>query len=355
MINNPSVREIHRLLDRIQISPDLFLAWISSDDNNALYEHLRSLINYTEGHTPTKLYRFRSCSTNSFQALHEDLLYLTRADYFNDPYDCLLYFNADKLRNSILNFISDENLLKYLQSANIQFPIGDKFNTMDELLTFLLSKRDSFLDAVSEKFVSASNQLKESTFIACLTEDVTSPVMWAHYADCHKGFAIEYEFPKDFFYPNPYHVTNVDYDWFGWRSLLPVLYDKFKPEGTELAEWYCFCAMFQETYKTDTSPNLCAFANDLLLKTKLCLKKADIWSYEKEWRLVYTREWPIKIEDDRANTIYPASAIYLGSQISAENKTNLISIAKAKSIPVFETFVDYTSSTYALHTQMIAT
>ena len=79
----------------------------------------------------------------------------------------------------------------------------------------------------------------------------------------------------------------------------------------------------------------------------------DIWSYEKEWRLVYTREWPLNIEDDCANTIYPASAIYLGSQISAENKAKLISIARAKNIPIFETFVEYTSPTYALHARMI--
>ena len=353
MTNNPSVTEIHRLLDRIRISPDLFLTWISGNNNSVLYEHLQPLVNYTKRHIPASLYRFRSCTANSIQALNDDLLYLTRADYFNDPYDCLLYFNGDQLRDNILRSISDENLLKYLELADIHFPIGDKFNNMDELLTFLLSKRDSFLDTVSEKFISASNQLKESTFITCLTEEVTSPVMWAHYADCHRGFAIEYKFSKEFFYPNPYHVSDVDYDWFGWRSLLPVLYDKSKPDGTELAEWYCFCYMFQETYKDKKSPNLCGLMNDLLLKTKLCLKKADIWSYEKEWRLVYTREWPLNIEDDCANTIYPASAIYLGSQISTENKAKLISIARAKNIPIFEMFVEYTSSSYALHTRMI--
>lgn len=62
------------------------------------------------------------------------------------------------------------------------------------MLSVFIQYKEVFLKDVADDFPKVITMLQQSTYIACFTESVTSPVMWAHYTDNHKGFAIEYRY-----------------------------------------------------------------------------------------------------------------------------------------------------------------
>ena len=166
-------------------------------------------------------------------------------------------------------------MCQWITDNGITFPLGNTFQSLDDFLLFLSKHRKEFINQSVDLLPTISGKLQSNTYVASLTNTIQSPIMWAHYACNHEGFAIEYQFPPEFFSPSPMLVPNSDYNWYGWRSLLPVLYDERRADGTQLAEWYALCEWHnliigEERKEYDMNWAL----PDLLLKTKLCLIKA---------------------------------------------------------------------------------
>lgn len=339
------IKEIHRLLDRTVVKPEAFEQWLIESKETSLSNCLAPLSNYLLHHSPSKLYRLRGISNLDFalDALRSDKFFLSRADLFNDPYDCLLYYDETHLRAQIEQHISRENLAEFFQQADI---LQEGTAQLNAVLDFFDEKRDEFVYETLSNI--AENPLQKSICIASLTEDISSPVMWAHYADDHCGFAIEYQFPGDFFPPHPFFVRgeDINYDWYGWRSLLPVRYSEERADSTQLMDWYCLCERNQQLYPDYLMNNLSHLLPDLLLKTKLSLQKSHTWGYEQEWRLILSQEWPNEAEDTHPHFEFPAAAIYLGTRISDENRSKLLEIAEQKHIPAYQMYIDHSSRRY---------
>ncbi len=347
-----NVKEIHRLLNNIVIPYKQlveYIEYMSGNNGYLIIPEMQPLIDYVKNRPLRKLFRFRSYNENAINALENDELYLSRADKFNDPYDCLLCFDERKLRNRIAHHISKDNLKLFVEQNKSILLRESEFSNTDEFIDSCMSKRDAFLDYVQQNFQKVSSSLQKSTYIACMSESVCSPIMWAHYADNQQGFAIEYQFPYRFLYPNIYFDLDIDSNSnrYGWRSLLPVLYSRIRTDGTVLADWYCLCEM-AEKIGVDLKYDYSAYIPDTLLKTKLCIQKALEWSYEREWRLIITVEWPPKPGDSSASIKKSATAIYLGSNIADDHKNKLIEIALKKCIHVYEMYVDYTFKPHEL-------
>lgn len=103
--------------------------------------------------------------------------------------------------------------------------------------------------------------------VLCLSRSPNQPLMWAHYADSHKGMVIEFDTTHPTF-----NRKRSDVDDFGF--LRPVTYSKARPEITMQA--------------LDASDSFDLFA----------LTKADPWSYEEEIRLI----WPLTLADESVET-----------------------------------------------------
>jgi antitoxin component of RelBE/YafQ-DinJ toxin-antitoxin module len=82
--------------------------------------------------------------------------------------------------------------------------------------------------------------------------------------------------------------------------------------------------------------------------TKIALQKSSEWSYEKEWRIIYTNN--DVATQSKANVPFSASptALYLGRRISHLYERLLKDIANEKGIPVYKMFLDDNSPTYRL-------
>lgn len=138
------------------------------------------------------LTRYRSCTLQNIENLKKDRLYYSTPINFNDPFDTLLYANYFRILDDVaenLN-IGMENYLKCLKEK-------DKFLASFGIAMWYGNKKDDFLESFFQSIHNAARELKESlrnnVRIICFSEDYLSMLMWSHYADNHKGFAIIYD------------------------------------------------------------------------------------------------------------------------------------------------------------------
>lgn len=349
MKNNPNVDAIHRVLGETIVPYNAVQDFFERNDTSALVRMMKPLADCTEQHSPQKLFKLRTVSEKSLEALTDEKLYLTRADFFNDPYDCFLSFNHNKLKETISRHLSDESMNSFIKSSGLTFAAESGLINQTFYYHMFHLKRDAFFDICDEILTHTTTVLQSNTYIASLTENIQSPVLWAHYANNHEGFAIEYQFRKTMYCPHPVVMVDTGIQSTGWRSILPVYYSLTRADGTELAEWLALCKwhefLFEEAHdKYDLS----IFLPDLLLKTKLCLQKSVEWAYEQEWRMLVSYNWPNTIGAESATLFYPPSAIYLGDRISDENSSRLKQIANQKGIPVYRMAVDHSNYKYQL-------
>ena len=151
------------------------------------------------------LYKYMSLERKNFWTDYK--LRFTQPSAFNDPFECLPSYS----------FIPEQLMPKHAGFGELA------------ALFYGLEKD--------------SSQFNDDTAIFCMSQVWDSVLMWAHYADSHKGFAVGFDMSHPFFdFEKPY----------GTRK---VRYCKSRPKSTEIN-------IMDEMYY-----------------------KLDVWSYEQEWRL----------------------------------------------------------------------
>lgn len=130
--------------------------------------------------------------------------------------------------------------------------------------------------------------------VGSLCTDYTNPLMWAHYADSHKGFCIEYDFSN---------ASEED------LLLLPVIYSRHIVK----MPWK-YCMLPEGTKSPEFSARL----------MQAVLTKHDVWKYENEWRIL------LKSDAEPDCEMPKISCVYLGAFCSEENEQIILEIAKDK-------------------------
>ena len=151
------------------------------------------------------LYKYMSLERKNFWTDYK--LRFTQPSAFNDPFECLPSYS----------FIPEQLMPKHAGFGELA------------ALFYGLEKD--------------SSQFNDDTAIFCMSQVWDSVLMWAHYADSHKGFAVGFDMSHPFFdFEKPYGTRKVKYC-------------KSRPKSTEIN-------IMDEMYY-----------------------KLDVWSYEQEWRL----------------------------------------------------------------------
>jgi hypothetical protein len=179
---------------------------------------------------PKNLYRYSNFKNKYWEnMIYKGEVYLTPANQFNDPFDCLFYANLDRL-------LSSDKFLAFLYT---NYPILKEYNL-----------RDGIDDIMMQVIVGMQNDIRA----VCFSETWSSILMWSHYADCHRGFCIEYD--------------TESMSEFKKQKLFPVLYleDQFDVTNDII----------------NTSPNAGLIT---------MVGKANEWNYEKEWRMVFQKDY----------------------------------------------------------------
>lgn len=180
---------------------------------------------------------------------------------------------------------------------------------------------EEFKYNIDEARRALSDTIDKTFLVGCLCTDNKNRLMWSHYADCHKGFCIEYDFSSYYKKPNDILLLPVVYS--NERTLLPLEAKITNPKSSD-----------------ELSQKL------KLGIIKVLVTKDAVWSYEDEWRII------LPLEKDKHNVkMPPISCIYIGALCSEDNKSKLINIANSQNIPVKQMTID--SGKYELHVESI--
>ena len=241
-------------------------------DSIKKYIYYSICISYNTSYSPSA-YKFRTCNKYLFQSLINESIGLTSPGYFNDPFDSPireLLNNEDEFSQYIRQAYND-CLKVSCFSSNIKLP------REDEKTHQLIHKEEKLKGALPEYL----NEL-----------------MWAHYADSHKGVCIKYHFPNSFtkFVHNSDGVTCFFYD---------IIY---------------------------SDSDICQYSkkDSINMKDAFFLKGKQ-WEYENELRFLYFdvngREGYKVIKAENC-----IEAIYFGLRCSEEDKTTIMNILKDKKL-----------------------
>ena len=290
---------------------------------------------------PRSLFRYRACNDRSIDAFEKDIIYAVTADKYNDPYDTLVKCDTDGIKAFLRQVLSVEtlaNLKAYIAQGN-SMPeeiVHSNPNVLwDQMRCKLLEIKD--VSSLEEKIEETLQQVSTSIDIflpiiaesarrfstyACFCESVDNMLMWSHYADSHRGFALEYDFRQTFSSP----IENT--------VLLPVVYSEDRLDVSAFMMWAYL--WFNGTHVSNP---------DTMAHIKVALNKSITWAYEKEWRMI--NALPRNPFDLTAFAIeYKPVAIYYGSKMPLDVKMRLHEIANRKGLREYSMAVDYYSPKY---------
>ena len=299
---------------------------------------------------PKSLFRYRACNERHIDAFENDKIFAVPADWFNDPYDTLVRYDYNGIKKYV-DYVASADWLSQLKEYFAQgndFPkefkqiFPDEF--WKELRTRVLEMSDftglkekleesklRLLSLVSTYFPILSVIGKRFSTIACFSEDVQSILMWSHYADSHKGFALEYDFTPTLTKPLPR------------VALFPVLYSESRYEASAFLTWALFTVFGIKVIQPDISASI-----------KAALYKSNIWEYEREWRMI--DPGPHDVLNPVPSVIdYRPVAIYYGKNIDINNKNRLHKIAVAKGIKEYEMLIDCGGEKYEMRYRPLST
>lgn len=217
------------------------------------HENIRLAQQLKSSAIPNSIFKYRSGVFDKdgvcwdFENLKNNKLRMTLPENFNDPYDSA-FSVATQVNGEVEGRLLDEFILK---------------------------------------------PIRRHLRVCCFSEVVDSMLMWTHYANEHKGFAIEYI---------PSQKASIP------LNLWPVYYR-------------------EDLFNMSSYLDRIGAGNVLLLPA---LHKSPDWAYEKEWRLV------LPGHEGESVGMPIAKAIYLGARINSCLKKLLLEYASAKHIKIFE-------------------
>lgn len=172
----------------------------------------------------------------------------------------------------------------------------DRRERMKEALLFVTS---AMHEDMARSFVA---KFKISFKLCSFSERVDSTLMWAHYANYHKGFCVEYDIKR---LPPSDYVS---------RFMYPVIYSDRLVDLTAHA-----LRGIEDPEFNNLFPN------------QIGLRKASDWEYEKEWRLLFSNGI---LDKPQAYPMPKPELVYLGSHISGEHEKEIIDICAEINVEV---------------------
>ena len=270
------------------------------------------VLNILDEITPRKLFRFRAVRDYNIDSFAKGYVFLNSPESFNDPTDCMLYVDPEQVMMSLLSDIPPD---EYQMIKDKPIP--------NERLIKRLNAVNYGIDTIQ--------RVREKVRIACFCESILSPLMWSHYAENHKGFALRYDMSK---------FTGCEDDSCSCSSLChragfpfyPVFYKNTRSDTTGYA---CACAL---------NEYMGFSAGEHPIPLLPLIQKGKDWSYEKEWRCICRNS---EIE----KMYFEPDAIYLGNQINDSDRKELIEIATSKGIEIYDMFIDYYDSKFIMESR----
>ena len=199
-----------------------------------------------------KLYKYERPDKFRIDTHKEGKIWMALPNSFNDPLDCNL-----ELTNTE-SIIFDLERVKAAAKALYE-NYGESHFASVHLTDDILAAMKNWWNGNADDFMPAFLKLIEKRVqgygVQCFSKVFDNPLMWAHYADSHRGFCIEYEY-------HPMNLAIKSGTKFGMGAVTYV----------------------SELPKFDLTEIIFSPQNTI---PKLYETKSYHWSYEQEYRLIY--------------------------------------------------------------------
>jgi len=201
---------------------------------------------------------FKYFSSDRLQILENRLIRFSPPSAFNDPFEFLPSIKSIATPNELLEFVKEDAKKRgpelFEQSGLSALGVSEE--SFNNYLTSFLSNAEDFALQMMKAAIPRTQQtifdsLNNNVGVLCLSEKNDDLLMWAHYADCHKGFVVEFDADSSFFNRK---LSDKD----SFRHLRKVRYNHRRPAVT----------------LTDTNDE------------EIFLTKSSHWEYEAEWRIM---------------------------------------------------------------------
>lgn len=258
---------------------NLGLCWHKLDYDNRAIEAFKKYIYYliiVSSHTaysPTA-FAFRKCTNFLYQSLVNEQLNLSSPTTFNDPFDCPireLLNNGDDISKLQLQAYKDCLKIACFMS-NVKLPYLKDYNNF-----------------FSEPVYNEKKHKKDK-------KEFLNTLMWAHYADSHKGICIKYRFPNSM--------------------------SKLGGDGNGIV------AYFKDVKYSSEEMGKYSKKDSINLEDAFFLKGKD-WKYENELRFLH---YDLNNQDTYGTINIPncIEAIYFGLKCSYKDKETIQNIMNSK-------------------------
>jgi len=117
----------------------------------------------------------------------------------NDPFECLPFFYCPNDKSAM-----EAKCLRTFKRNHISPPAGWKQKLNEQF------EKGEFQKELTEGLRKHIDDMKQQSFLLSVSQEAKNTVMWAHYADKHKGVVIGIDFDK-FFPNNGIKMHCVDY------------------------------------------------------------------------------------------------------------------------------------------------
>ena len=283
---------------------------------------------------PEKLYRYRSLSVNSLEALKNNRLYFSTADYYDDPFDTFINVRIKGIRPSIMCLQdADEQQLGLLLKLLVKSFKGVELES-DAAIATIMQLKEVFVKeeskaAMEAYFRNIRNEIKKDIFSACFSESPVNETLWLKYAEQHKGFAVEYDLldEKKKMCGKQDKCTNCGINKFG-MSLYPIYYSDEMYDATSFAQYLAACKAVGDSLNDDILRKIqLLFGKQIWESEKISLIKKSCHKYDEEWRLIITAPMnaPVCCE-------WIPSAVYLGLNMNPKDMDLVSDIAKSAGV-----------------------
>ena len=283
-----------------------------NDDQIKKYEN--SLWKNIDACLPKYLYKYRSFDDKTYDNLCNDRVYLNMPENYNDPTDSIAFIDA----NGVIEYISS----LFIQESNgtQKNSVIDHFGS-EENLAMVLRMNNNAIDTI----FSIRKRIK----VACFSEIISSSLMWSHYADNHRGFALRYNMDNTIIK----ECEECKEGLFCHRREFPFFPAIYKESRCDVSLYAIARAIYREV------DDLCP--DDIPIPILPLLQKSEAWSYENEWRLIC-------LDKNQDYVRMKADAVYLGSQIEYESALKIMRVAREKGMQIYKMKIDFYNRQFEL-------
>lgn len=243
--------------------------------------------------------------------LGNGLIRFTQPQAFNDPFELKphIYSLASKsFLEDDFNRNFDASLREVYEKQPIKFKKATPFSVF---ATLAMSKRDGILSSVIEMAKHFTPQIKELVHegleknigILSLTEKDNNLLMWAHYANSHKGLVVEFDETHRF----------------------------FNQKKSEKNESMCLKKVEYSSQRPSLELSQVESINSFLVK-------GNAWEYEQEWRMLHPLAEADSIIENQPHDIHlfkvpflAIKSVLIGVRATEETRKELTRIIMSNS------------------------